>query len=59
VKTLLAVAAVLSLAVCLASPVLFFLGKLSEAGFKLALVPASLAWFVLAALWAAARKKRT
>jgi hypothetical protein len=55
VKTLLAVAAVLSLA----SPVLFFLGKLSEAGFKLALVPASLAWFVLAALWAAARKKRT
>ena len=56
-KALSAVVAVASLVLCLAAPVLFFLGLFTEAGFKIALIPASLAWFFFATLWASARKK--
>jgi hypothetical protein len=56
-KSFYGIAALLSLAACLAAPVFYFLGTLAEAGFKLALVPASLAWFLFATLWASARKK--
>ncbi len=56
-KTLTAVVALISLILCLAGPVLYFAGALTEAGFKLALVPASLGWFFFASVWASARKK--
>ncbi|HYA49197.1 MAG TPA: hypothetical protein VEG35_05810 [Burkholderiales bacterium] len=56
-KTLLAVASILSLALCLAAPVLFFLGVLPETSFKLALLLASLGWFFLATAWASYRKR--
>ena len=56
-KTLLAAASILSLILCLGAPVLFFLGILPEASFKLALLLASLGWFFLATAWASRRKK--
>jgi hypothetical protein len=56
-KTLLAAASILSLALCLAAPVLFFLGILPEASFKLALLLASLGWFFLATAWVSYKKK--
>ena len=57
-KILLAVTSILSLVVCLAVPVLFFLGNIPEAAFKTALVLASLAWFILATWWASYMKKK-
>ncbi len=56
-KKLLAVFSVLSLVLCLAAPVLYFLGRLTEANFKLALALASAAWFFLATAWASYAKK--
>jgi hypothetical protein len=46
----------ISLAVCLAAPVLYFLGSWSEARFKLILLIASAGWFVFATLWSGAGK---
>jgi hypothetical protein len=40
--------ALLSLAVCLAAPVLFFLGRITEGSYKTAFLVASIAWFVFA-----------
>ena len=40
-----------SLAVCLAAPVLLFLGKLSPDDTKLLFSAASAGWFVFATLW--------
>ena len=40
--------AVLSLVACLAAPVLRFLDLVSESGFRLAFLLASLAWFIAA-----------
>jgi hypothetical protein len=42
------ITAALSLAACLAAPVLRFLDLLSESGFRLAFLLASLAWFIAA-----------
>lgn len=56
-KTLTALLSILSLAICLGAPVLFFLGILTEARFKTALLIASLAWFLLATSWASLRKR--
>jgi hypothetical protein len=56
-KTLTAVAAILSLALCLGAPVLFFLGRLPQSSYRLALLLASLGWFFLATTWASYRKK--
>jgi hypothetical protein len=56
-KIFLATASILSLIICLAAPVLFFLGLLPEASFKLALLLASLGWFFLATTWASYKKK--
>jgi hypothetical protein len=53
---MLIIAAVLSLAVCLAAPVFFFLGGLGTAGYRNILLAASIAWFLCAALLAARRK---
>ena len=56
-KILLAVASILSLVLCIAAPVFFFLGYLPERSFKLALLLSSLAWFLLATAWASFKKK--
>jgi len=58
-KILLAVASLVSLALCLAAPILFFLGVLPEASYKLALLLASLGWFFLATSWASRRTKKS
>jgi hypothetical protein len=52
-----ALVSLLSLAVCLLAPVLFFLGKFTEENYKLVFLIASLAWFIFATLWARERKK--
>jgi hypothetical protein len=44
-----------SLAGCLAAPVIHFLGKLSSDGSKLVFLAASVGWFVFATLWARRR----
>ena len=43
--------AAVSLAACLASGVLFFLGYVEAETYRKALTAASLAWFILAATW--------
>ncbi|MGB7297515.1 MAG: hypothetical protein WBC70_18205 [Candidatus Aminicenantales bacterium] len=45
-----------SLAACLVSAILHFLGRLPGPDFKLIFLLASIAWFVFAALWAKARR---
>jgi hypothetical protein len=50
--------AMVSLAVCLAAPVLFFLGRIAERTYKTGFLLASIAWFLLATAWATARKRR-
>jgi hypothetical protein len=49
--------AVLSLGICLAAPVLFFLGQITEARYKRAFLLASVAWFILATGRGMAAKK--
>jgi hypothetical protein len=48
----------LSLSAGLAAPVLYFLGSISEARFKLVLLIASAGWLVFATLWSGAKKGR-
>lgn len=48
-RLLLRIAALLSLALCLLFPLLYFLGQMDEPGFKNALALSSLAWFLFAA----------
>jgi hypothetical protein len=47
--------ALVSLAGCLAAPILHFLGKLSSDSYKLVFLAASVGWFVFATLWARRR----
>ena len=47
----------LSLVLCLVSPVLFFAGKISERTYRLAFLLTSIAWFVFAILWMAAAQR--
>jgi hypothetical protein len=56
-RILTAATAILSLVLCLAAPILFFLGLIPESSYKLALLLASLGWFFLATTWASFRKK--
>ena len=49
--------ALLSLALCLVSPVLFFSGKISERTYRLAFLLTSFSWFVFAILWMAAARR--
>jgi hypothetical protein len=49
--------ALLSLALCLVSPVLFFAGKISERTYRLAFLLTSFAWFVFAILWMEAARR--
>ncbi len=57
-KILLAVCSLLSLALCLLAPVLYFLGYLAEKNYKLAFLLASFAWFFLATTWVSYKKKK-
>jgi hypothetical protein len=57
-RRLFAVLALLSLALCLAFPVLRFLDRISEGGFRTGLLIASLGWFVFAPLWSLKPKKK-
>lgn len=56
IKRLFWLGALLSLGICLAVPVLYFLGKMSEGGYKLAFNLASAGWFVLVSLWLMKRR---
>lgn len=56
-KAVFAVCAVLSLALCLAFPVIFFMGKMSGENYKLFFLLSSLAWFFFAFFWATKRGK--
>lgn len=47
----------LSLAVCLLAPLLFFLGKFTEENYKLVFLIASIAWFIFATLWSRKKKR--
>jgi hypothetical protein len=42
----------ISLFICLASPFLYFLGKISEKDYKWIFLFASLFWFIFATVWA-------
>ncbi len=48
--------ALVSLGICLAAPVVFFLGRISEGTYKRAFLLSSIAWFVLATTRAMADK---
>ena len=50
--------AIVSLGICLAAPVLFFLGRIAERTYKTGFLLASIAWFLLATAWATAGKRR-
>jgi hypothetical protein len=54
-KRILAVLSLACLAICMAAPVLHFLGKLSLEGNKRLFLAASVGWFVLAPLWSRRR----
>lgn len=53
-----ALASLLSLVLCLISPVLFFLGCIEETLYKAVFLIASASWFILATIWAEQRKKK-
>jgi len=53
-----ALLALLSLAMCLVSPGLFFAGEISERTYRLAFLLTSFAWFVFAILWMAAARRK-
>ncbi len=48
--------ALLNLALCLASAVLFFLGRVGRGTYRTAFLLSSVAWFVFAYLWTAGRR---
>jgi ABC-type spermidine/putrescine transport system permease subunit I len=50
--------ALVSLALCLAAPVAYFLGRISEGSYRKAFLLASIAWFVLATARAMAADDR-
>lgn len=52
-RNLAAVVSVLSLAACLASPLLYFWGTIDAPAYKQAFLLASISWFAAAATWAA------
>ena len=50
--------ALVSLGICLALPVLSFMGRIAERTYKTGFLLASIAWFLLATAWSTARKRR-
>jgi len=53
-----AILALLSLAFCLAFPVMHFLGRLTVTEFRTDLLLASLGWFIFAPLWILKKPKK-
>jgi len=49
--------AIISLLLCLVSPLLHFFGKISMETYKWIFLFSSLGWFVFATLWASKRKR--
>jgi hypothetical protein len=45
------------LGACFVSAGMYFLGRLTAGGFRMIFLAASIGWFILATLWAEARKK--
>jgi len=56
-KIWLGVLSLTCLGACFASAAMHFLGRLTAGHFRLIFLAASVGWFVLATLWAEARKK--
>lgn len=56
-KIWLGVLSLTCLGACFVSAGMHFLGQLPAGGFRLIFLAASVGWFVLATLWAEARKK--
>ncbi len=55
-KIVLGTISMVSLAYCIISAILHFLGKLSAPDFKLAFLIGTIGWFVFATLWAKSRR---
>jgi hypothetical protein len=51
--------ALVSLGVCLAAPVFFFLGRIAERTYKTGFLLATIAWFILATAWASSARKKS
>lgn len=58
-KKLIIIISLASLATCLGAPILYYLGEVTEAGFKSTFLFASILWFVFATLWSAKSKPDT
>jgi hypothetical protein len=56
IRAIIAAIAVLSLAVCLAAPVFFFLGRIDTPGYRNILLAGTIGWFLCAALLAGRRR---
>ena len=57
VKAIALVAAVVSLAVCLVAPVLYFAGRIEVEDYKTVFLVASIGWFVAATVYDAQRQR--
>ena len=57
IKPIAFIAAVVSLAVCLLAPVLYFAGRIEVEGYKTIFLIASIAWFVAATVYDAQRPR--
>lgn len=49
--------ALAGLGLCLASPILYFVGKVGEDNFKNLFLIASISWFIFGSLWFTSKKK--
>ncbi|MBN2207361.1 MAG: hypothetical protein JW742_08145 [Candidatus Aminicenantes bacterium] len=58
IKRMSGLLALTCLGVGLAASVRYFVGRMSEGGFKLAFGLASIGWFVFATAWLAGRRKK-
>jgi len=56
--TLFAVLALISLSLCIASPSLYFFGKIGEDLFKTWFLIFSISWFIFGGLWMTIKKKK-
>jgi hypothetical protein len=56
IRTVIIVLAALSLAACLAAPILFFLGSVEMVSYKNVLLAGTLGWFICASILAARRR---
>jgi hypothetical protein len=55
-KTIAVAASLISYAVCIAAPLLFFLGRIEMSTFKTLLGAGTVGWLVFATVWATAKR---